>query len=414
MNIFSRYFSFFLILIFPAFSNAILHVGVGKADITPPIGTPSAGYADRKGRGMKGVHDSLLAISLFIDNGEKQIVLCSVDHLGFTYEMVEEITKQIHLMPHLDRCEVYIASSHTHSGGGAYFNVPIIGEALAGAYNADIRKFYVTQTIEAIKQSIQHVVPSKIGIGYGKAENLSQYRGTWPTDVNPVSDVTIIKVTQIDGTPVAVLFNYPIHPTVLNNQNDLFSADFVGYARDKIQSLIGDRVQPLFFNGAQGDILPIILNEKDRFAASEMIGQSLAKTVEEIWNRVEVSDSLLIQTEKKRYAFQPQTTPFGLTIPLDQYLSEMNLIVLNQFHAFITIPGELSTIYDQELKKIGKELGYKSVSIFGLTNDAHGYIISPESWRHKTYESRLSFAGENYGEISKNRAVSLLKDNAPH
>lgn len=408
-----KYLLLFFTLILPILSNATLHVGVGKADITPPIGTPSAGYTDRKGKGMEGVHDPLLAIALFIDNEEKQIILCSVDHLGFTHSMVEEITAQIHRLPHLENCEIYIASSHTHSGGGAYFNVPIIGEILAGPYNPDITKFYINQTVEAIKQSIQHVVPSKIGIGYGKADNLSQYRGTWPTGIVPVSDVTIIKATQLDGTPLAVLFNYPLHPTVLGHKNHLFSADFVGYAREQIQSLLGSHVQPLFFNGAQGDIIPIILNEKDRFAASQMIGQSLAKTVEDIWNKVEVTDSLDIKTEKERYAFQPQTTPSGLKIPIDQYDTEMNLIVLNKVHAFITIPGELSTIYDQDLKKVGKKLRYRTVSIFGLTNDAHGYMILPESWRHKTYESGLSFAGENYGESTKSRAVMLLKNNAP-
>lgn len=71
-----------------------LRVGIGKAEITPPIGTPSAGYTSRKGAGMKGVHDPLLAIALFIDNGEKKIVLCSVDHLGFTFDMCQEVIKK--------------------------------------------------------------------------------------------------------------------------------------------------------------------------------------------------------------------------------------------------------------------------------------------------------------------------------
>jgi hypothetical protein len=102
-------------------------------------------------------------------------------------------------------------------------------------------------------------------------------------------------------------------------------------------------------------------------------------------------------------------TPFGLCLPLNHYQSEMNLIVLNQVHAFVAIPGELSCIYDEQLKQIGKQLGYSHVSILGLTNDAHGYIILPESWKHKTQESGLSFGGENYGEETKNRAEDLLK-----
>ena len=58
-------------------------------------------------------------------------------------------------------------------------------------------------------------------------------------DIAPLRDVTVIKVTKQDHTPLAVLFNYPVHPTLLNSQNRFFSSDFVGYARDHLQSLLG-------------------------------------------------------------------------------------------------------------------------------------------------------------------------------
>lgn len=403
---------FFLIAL-PMIVFADINVGIGKADITPSIGTPSAGYADRKGEGMQGIHDPLLAIALFIDNGEKQIVLCSVDHLGFTYEMVQEIIRKIHTHPTLKACEIFIASSHTHSGGGAYLNIPILGASLAGTYNPQTTQFYIDQTVEAILQAYHHQIPAKIGIGYGKAEALSQYRGLWPTEVIPLDDVTIIKVTHLDGTPLAVLFNYPVHPTVLKSQNNLFSSDFVGYARDHLQSSLGSNVCPIYFNGAQGDIIPVIFNENDRFDACDDLGRSLAETVKKIWDETITDSTLQIDTQKESYSFKPQATPFGLVLPVDTYESEMNLIVFNKTDAFITIPGELSCLYDKRLKDAGDKLGFSHVSIFGLTNDAHGYIILPESWQHKTRESALSFGGEYYGETTEKRAETLLKTLSP-
>ena len=104
-------FLFFLIVV-PLLSA--LEVGIGKSDITPPIGVPSAGYTDRRGEGMEGVHDPLLAIALFIDNGDKKVVFCSVDHLGFTSDMVQEITEKVHAETFFAQCEIYIGSSHTH------------------------------------------------------------------------------------------------------------------------------------------------------------------------------------------------------------------------------------------------------------------------------------------------------------
>lgn len=408
MRFFSR-FLFCLTLLVSALSHATLYVGLGKMEITPAIGTPSAGYTDRQGAGMEGMHDPLLAIALFIDNGEKQLVLCSVDHLGFTHEMVQEITRQVHAVPELKSCEIYIASSHTHSGGGAYLNIPLVGESLAGAYNAEITAFYVTQTVKAILQASQDLKPAKIGIGYGEAQELSKYRASWPTDVSPLRTVTVLKVTTLGDIPLAVLFNYPMHPTILDSKNRLFSADFVGYARDHLQSLLGNGVQPLFFNGAQGDIIPLIPDLTDRFASCEKLGKSLAETVQSIWKEIETSDKLQIETAKDAYSFVPQATPFGLKLPVEQYETELSLLVLNRKHAFVTVPGELSTLYDRRLKELGKELGYSQVSIFGLTNDAHGYIILPESWRNKTYESGLSFGGEFYGDQVMERAATLLR-----
>ncbi len=409
MKNYSRILFLLLILLIPSFANALVSVGIGKKDITPSIGTPSAGYADRKGEGMQGIHDPLLAIALYIDNGDKQIVLCSVDHLGFTYEMTQEIIRQVHQETNLSQCEVYIGSSHTHSGGGAYLNIPVIGEYLAGPYNQDIINFYISNTVKAIIESRNNSIPAKIGIGYGQAGGLSTYRGLWPAGITPASDVTVIKVTRPDDTPLAILFNYPVHPTVLNGKNRLFSSDFVGYARDHLQSILGSNVQPIYFNGAQGDIIPVIFNDEDRFDSCMQLGISLAAAVERVWNEIETDDSIDIKTQKDAYSFKPQPTPFGLALPMNEYKTEINLIVLNKVHAFVTIPGELSTLYDQQIKEIGSELKYEHVSIFGLTNDAHGYIILPDSWQHKTMESSLSFGGENYGEEIRNRVHELMK-----
>jgi hypothetical protein len=392
---------------------AAVSAGIGKADITPPIGTPSAGYTGRKGEGMKGVHDPLLAIALFIDNGEKKIVFCSVDHLGFTYEMVQEITKEMHTHPGLEECEIFVGSSHTHSGGGAYLNIPIFGASLAGNYDVKITQRYIQKTCDAILAAYQQRISAKIGIGYGETIPLSKYRGLWPKEITPLNSVTVIKITHLDGTPFALLFNYPVHPTILTSQNGLFSADFVGYVREHLQALIGSHVQPIYFNGAQAEIIPAILNEENRFDACSRFAKSLADTVKEIWEITETSDAIEITTQKESYSFQPQQNPFGVALPIDLYKSEMNLVVLNKLHAFITIPGELSCLYDKSLKTIGNKLGFAHLSVLGLTNDAHGYIILPESWQHKSLESRLSFGGENYGDIMEKMAEGLLKSQAP-
>lgn len=405
---------FLIALLLPILGMSDLLVGVGQANITPPKESPSAGYTERKGEGMKGTHDPLLAHALFIDNGNKKIALCSVDHLGFTYEMVQEVARIVHAATGLSDCEIYIGSSHTHSGGGGFLNIPVLGEALAGHYHFNLVERYVHGAANAIIEASQHPVPAKIGIGYGKAEGLNYYRAKWPQNITPLSDVTVIKVTHADGKPLAVFFNYAVHPTVLDSRNNLFSADFVGYARTHLKSLLGKDIQPIYFNGAQGDINPVIQNPEDRFESCEFLGTSLAEKVANIWNTIEVKDTMHIGTQKETYEFVPQATPQGLSLPnVKKYKSEMNVLVLGYKHAFITIPGELSCIYDQRLKNQGKQWGFEQVSILGLVNDAHGYIILPEAWRNKTAESALSFGGENYGTLIEEKALGLLELEIP-
>lgn len=396
----------FIFFLLPWILYAQIMVGIGKSDITPPIGTPSAGYQARKGAAMIGVHDPLLATAVFINNGEKEVLFCGVDSMGFTYEMVQKLIKKAKLHPTLKHAEIFVMSSHTHSGGGAFLNIPLIGEALAGKYDPLMEEFYIEKTIEAMLHASLHKVPSKIGIGYGKAK-LNKYRGlAYPKGVIPSDEIAVIKITQPQGTPVSCLFNYPIHPTVLPAENMEFSSDFVGYARDYLYAYLGHTLQPIFANGAQGDINPLILKD-DRFEAAKELGEKLAEETLVTWNKTSTHDQIDIQIFKHPYDLHPKPNPQGLKIPLGIYPTEMNLIVFGKKHAFITIPGELSTIYDKKLKEVGKEIGLH-VSILGLTNDSHGYIITPESWRGKAFESYHSFGGEEYGEIVYEMARTLL------
>lgn len=402
---------FFFTLFLPLYSEATIKVGVGKSDITPPIGTPSAGYFERKGEGMTGVHDPLLAIALYIDNGEKEIVLCSVDHLGFTYEMAQVVIQRVKSHPKLFNAEIYISSSHTHSGSGAFVKYPEL-ELLAGAYNPEIVEMTIDKTADAIIQATQNLITAKIGIGYGDADRISRYRASFPKDVEPLSQVSVIKVIGLDDLPIAVVFNFPVHPTVLNCHNRLFSSDFVGYARDHLQEHLGKECQPIYLNGAQGDINPLIFNKDNRFHSCKKLGTSLAHTVQHIWDKTAVSENLNIETKKLEYTFAPQATTSEIKLPIESYETEINLILLNHSEAFVTVPGELSCIYDKMLKEFSLSIGYKHLSIFGLTNDAHGYIILPDAWRAKTNESKLSFGGENYGEFVKEKIETLLKQSA--
>ena len=210
--------------------EAQLFVGVGQSEITPPNGTPSAGYSAPE-RKMEGAHDPLLATAVYIATGENRLVLCSVDHLGFDHSMVSEIKAQF---PHV---KLLVASSHTHSGAGAYLDLPVIGEMLAGPYDPKIRQMLINQTVAAIKEASAHPQEAKIGIGYGTVHGLNTFRSSWPKEQRPPEELAVIQFVTKENTPLALLFNFAMHPTVLSAKNTLYSADFIGYAKKKFKTM---------------------------------------------------------------------------------------------------------------------------------------------------------------------------------
>lgn len=397
--------------ILPAACFANIKVGVGQRDITPPIGTPSAGSFEREGT-MKGIHDPLLAIAMVVDNGEKLVAFCCVDHMGFLHEMVEAVKQQVHSHPALSKCEIFMGSTHTHSGGGAYIDLPGLGDLIAGPYDAHLVKIAVDGAAEAIIEAGVNLQPAKIGIGYGQLKGLTTYGGVFPKDLDPPSDLTVIKVTKLEGSPLAVFFNYALYPDVLGN-TDAFSADVVGYTRNHIKSLLGNQIAPLFFNGAKGELLTKILFPDDRHKSCDAIGKTLAQSVAHVWNSTQVQNNIKITTLKHSYTFDPKPTPSGFVLPIEKYLTEINLIALDKVHAFVTIPAELSCSLDPVFKSKALQMGFKHLSILDLVNDAHGYIYSPESWRQGPEEVEFSWGGEMYGQIMQNKIFDLLIQIAP-
>lgn len=405
---------FFCIILFSSslFAKSSLKVGVGVSDLTPPIGTPSAGYLARKGQGMVGSHDPLLASAIVIHNGSELFAFCSVDHLGFLYEMTQEVKTQLQHDANLSRCSLFIGSSHTHSGGGAFCNIPVIGEMIAGPFNPEIRKFYIDAVVSAIKAAYASLEEAKIGIGYGLGPNITYYTGKWPPQCQTPSGISLIKITKLNGEPLALLYHYAVNPVVLRASNRVFSADLIGSTRNYLQSILGN-VPVLYFNGAIGDLETTLEQSDDPFLICDKLGKLLGDSVIEIWNKIEAAPAVAISTYKDCYTFEVHPTPTALQLPIQSYNTEINLLVFNGKDAFLTIPAELSCAYLPILKTRAEELRYRALSVLGLVNDAHGYIFPPDAWNLKPKDAIFSFGGEFYGKRVEEKAFHLLELGAP-
>ena len=272
-------FATFLLFVLPLLANAQgnLLAGAGKADITPPVGTPLAGYGARAGKPSTGVHDPTEARALIIDNGVEKIAFVSVDHLGYDHAMVERVRSIASAATKINPDRIFVMSSHTHAGGGAYLEIfPI----LAGRYDPKIRAFYEERAAEAIQRANRDLKPARIAIGAGEARGISRFRSKWPPDGPVDPEVGVIRVdSAATGKPIAVLMNFAAHPTVLGARNFEFSADFVGFARSALEKMLGGEAMAIFANGAQGTIAPHALQGSTEWERAENVGTILAAEV---------------------------------------------------------------------------------------------------------------------------------------
>lgn len=403
----------FLVYFFSLFALSGVEVGLSIVDMTPPLGTPSAGYALRRGEGMVGVHDPLLATALVLDTGEQRTVFCTVDHLGFDTGMVDEVLAQLHSAEGFASAQLFLGSSHTHSGCGSCLDLPPVSQMLSGKYQEDIRAFNISCAVRACLEAADRMQECKIGIGYGEAPRLSLYRSKWPEEFHPSDAVTVLKITTLEDRPLAVLFNYACHPTVLGPENRLFSADFVGAARKSLQQELGAEIIPLFFNGAQGEIIPIKAEGAASYERCEEIGKALAAEVSNVWNRIETTADVRIESWHQRFSFTVLPTPAGVKLPIDQYETSISAILFNGQDVMVAIPGELSRVYEEQFRAWSGEHGFRGLSILGLTNDAHGYLITPEAFDKGTQEAQLSFGGRNHGEELVKAVLEMLRRAMP-
>jgi len=394
-----------------------LVAGVAKTDITPPIGTPLAGYGARRAQPSTGVHDPTEARALILDNGTEKLALVSVDHLGFDHGMVDRIRAIASAATNISPDHIFIMSSHTHSGGGAFMEMlPLLANVLAGKFDPKIRAFYEQRTAEAIIEANKNLKPVRIGFGAGEARGISRFRSSWPPNGPVDPEVGVIRIDSLaTGKPLAVLINFAAHPTVLGAENMTFSADFVGYARTAVEKMAGGSAMAIFANGAQGTIAPHAFQDDDAWQRAENVGTILAAEAFKVMLMIKLQDSVdikLVRTPLTLKIVPTSVFPPAMSYP-PSYESEINVISFDNRIAFVAIPGELGSILNFQVKERGKMLGFEKTFLLGLTNDALGYIISEDEYRHKTYESTISLFGPTFGSFIANEAFQLLEKLRP-
>jgi hypothetical protein len=269
-----------------------MRAGVGRADITPPVGIPAGGWGNQLHEISEGNDLELWATVLVVEGdsaaaGGARAAIADVDLCILDDAQAARARSIVAQAADLPVESVAVGTTHNHS-------VPVTLE-LGGAWirrNRELVAPYVESVFEAIGRAAveasSSMRPVRVGAATGRSPLAVNRRMTTPDgrvavgfDPAGVSDptVTVVRLDGGDDRPVATIVHYACHPIILGQDNAFVTPEYPGIVKRVVEAAVGGHC--LFVQGACGDIGPCELFVSDlatyrRLGA--MIGHEAAGT----------------------------------------------------------------------------------------------------------------------------------------
>jgi hypothetical protein len=260
-----------------------LRAGVAGVDITPDRSLFLEGYGNRTGPAT-GTRDRLEARAIVFDDGERRAALVSADLCGIQAASTKRIRALAEQATGIPAAQIAITYTHTHSG-------PYTTTYLNTIPDPGYLRWLEETIAELIVSAAGRLQPVTIGTGEGSLDFTVNRRTRTPggtiSRANPhgVVDrrVRVLRLDPADapaatGTlgghpmpqtdPVALLFSYACHATVLRGENYRYSGDYPGEARRFVEQALqsdGNQAAALFLAGCSGNLRPDLRDRDGSF-----------------------------------------------------------------------------------------------------------------------------------------------------
>jgi hypothetical protein len=243
----------------------MLQAGFACRCITPAPGKEIPGLFER--RLALGTHDDLYARAVVIEDGGRCVAMVQTDAIFAPESMVEQARRAAHRACGIAEADCFIAATHTHSGG------PVFGGFLSEP-DSSYLDFVAEQIAVAIAEAHRLRRPARVGVNCAAAPGVAFNRRfvmrdgrekTHPGKMHPdiaepsgPEDATVTVVGFCDPKtyrPFGCIVNFACHATHMNGL--LYSADYVRWVVETLQSVYGPDFGVVYLNGACGDITQV-------------------------------------------------------------------------------------------------------------------------------------------------------------
>ncbi|WP_339911278.1 neutral/alkaline non-lysosomal ceramidase N-terminal domain-containing protein [Symmachiella dynata] len=241
-------------------------LGIGRSDITPPVGIYHRFWGAAKHDRATGVHRPLLATVLIIEPYEsgstnEHTVMVALDHCILRPPELAELTAAVCQLTGEDASQLTITFSHTHSGGNLCKDrVELPGGELIVPYLESLPE-KIAAAYHAARAASQTAI-----LTYGATTcDMARQRDFWDEQQNRYvcgfnpqgqcdQSLVVARATNEQGGTLATIVNYACHPTTLAWENTLISPDYIGALRETVEQATA--APCLFLLSPCGDVGP--------------------------------------------------------------------------------------------------------------------------------------------------------------
>ncbi|MBE9465149.1 hypothetical protein ACFP1I_15955 [Dyadobacter subterraneus] len=409
------YLSFVFLTISSCFAQSFKAAGAVRIITPNPLLPVSGGIGTPKKSTEK--NGDLFARVLVLEKGNTRVAIVNVDNLGWPAALGN---KSRALIKGINPENILIGATHTHSGPDAYAFPNEKGETFADLNYLD---WCTKQIADAVNEAVKNLEPASLKIAMGEAKGKIAYNYYADRLYDPRCGViqAISNSGKSKGNVIATLVNYAIHPEIIGSGRGILSPDLCGPLYEKIESQTGGIA--LFMNGAQGGMVTADNRTEDKKEANDWqeckrIGELLADEALRIVNKAEIQQNpalyctsrkieFPVDSEIMRYILKNSPIKNEMSGP-NKVSTQLNLLNIGTAQ-ILTIPGEALPNIGYYIKR---KMNTKSPFLFGLTNDAFGYMLTKvdfNSFKRYDYVSRTSL-GEMTGEIYIDQALKLISE----
>lgn len=361
---------------------------------------------------VKEKNGDLAVRALVLDQDGTRVAIVAGDFLGFPGVLCNRVRAQVKDIPPEN---IIIGSTHSHSAPDMY-GFP----DEQGRNGADMKyiEFVVNKMAEAVNEAVGKLQPASIKVNTDKAAEKMAYNYYAPQLYD--RRMSVVQAVAADGKPIATLVNYASHPEIIGNDRGIVSPDFVGPLCDRIAEKGGG--MGIYMNGAQGGMVTADcrgIEGKDIQTWDECIriGNLMADEALRIISGAPAHQNPHMVCKATTIKFPVDSpllqavlkgSPIGL-VSGEGGTADAQMNVINLADAqILTIPGEALPNIGFYLKR---NMNGKQNLLFGLTNDAFGYMLAKVDWmsfERYNYVSRTCL-GENTGEILMEEGIKFVK-----